>query len=88
MRQYRQNSEYFILMFEVVSQENVTRCAVPECTHMQEHVNQVEDVCVSGGGLDPMLSTQQITEFWYVIKFVILCHWDCADVYIDVCENR
>ena len=68
MRGYRQNSEY--LLFEVVSQENVTRCAVPECTHMQEHVNQVEDVCVSGGGLDPMLSTQQITEFWYVIKFM------------------
>ena len=31
---------------------------------MQEHVNQVDDVCVSGDGLDLMLSTQQTTEYW------------------------
>jgi hypothetical protein len=35
----------------------------------QEHVNQVDDVCVSGGGLDPMLSTQQTTEYWYVFEW-------------------
>ena len=58
--------ECLVMLRLTVSQLNVVRFAEPECTQMQENVYQVADVCASMDGLDPMLNTQQTTEFWYV----------------------